>query len=550
MKALVTCDQARDLDAATREALAVTSAQLMEKASLRLWDALRERIAELPALSAKGRSLKIVALCGHGDNGGDALAMLRHAYSAGFLDLAAILSAREASEASSMQARSLAAAKIPILRWSADAQVRATLEGADIVLDGILGTGVRGAAAGEAAEMIRALDGLRGGDSANAGAAARPHIASIDLPSGLGDGWQEGMLRVLADSTLSLEPAKAICFAPEARRACGEIIPVGDVFPEAPMRALLRERAAVGLLEPLDLDRLAPAVGDGGYKTSRGRLAVFAGSEGALGAAQLCAKAALASGAGYITLYVDDSLYPLAAPVLESVIVKPLRGLAAIPDCDAILVGPGWGRGAGRGDLLEAILASGTPAILDADALRLLADRSGIASTAKAPCALTPHPGEFAALERAFRGGRGGGSFLAALGEVSRGSGMLTVYKSSLTWIAAPEGDLAVWEGLTPELGTAGSGDVLAGLFAGLAAVSLAARSAGGGDAPRGRASRSAGDALRGAAHCAVVAHGLAGRRLAREKGWFGAADLAAECALLMRGASRARRRDGGSGGD
>ena len=125
---------------------------------------------------------------------------------------------------------------------------------------------------------------------------------------------------------------------------------------------------------------------------------------------------------------------------------------------------------------------------------------------------------------------------------------MLTRYKSSLTWIAEPAGSLAVWEGRTPELGTAGSGDVLAGLFAGLAAVSLASRSALGGGKPARQAPQSAGDALRGAAHCAVVAHGLAGRRLAREKGWFGAADLAAECALIMRGASRARSIGAGSG--
>ncbi len=539
MKPLVTCGQAKELDASTREALAVTSIQLMEKASLRLWDSLRGRIAELPALSAKGFELKIVALCGHGDNGGDALAMLRHASSAGFYRLAAIVSAREAGEASRMQARSLVAAKVPIFQWSKSAEIKALLEGADLVLDGILGTGTRGAAAGAAAEMIHALNGLNGcrkPEAANSGPETWPHIAAIDLPSGLGDGWQAGMPCVNADTTLSLEPVKAVCFAPEARPACGRIIPVADVFPES----LVRDSAAMGLLESSDLEHLAPAVGDAGYKTSRGRLAIFAGSEGALGAALLCAKAASAAGAGYITLYVDDALYPLAAPVLESVIVKPLRELDGIPACDAILVGPGWGRGSGRRELLEAILASGTPAILDADALRILAERPNLASAAKSPCALTPHPGEFAALERAFRNGREGGPFLAALGEVSRGSGMLTVYKSSLTWIAGAEGDLAVWEGLTPELGTAGSGDILAGLFAGLAAVSFAARSANGVDASRQKAAQSAGDALRGAARCAVVAHGLAGRRLARDKGWFGAADLVAECALLMRGASRA----------
>jgi NAD(P)H-hydrate epimerase len=546
MRTLVTCDQARELDAATRRALEVTSIQLMEKASLRLWDALRKRIGELPALSEKGSGLKIAALCGHGDNGGDALAMLRHAYSAGFANLAAVVSARGAGETAQAQARSLSAAGIPILRWSEDAGPRDLLESADLVLDGILGTGARGAAAGEAAEMIQALNRLGNGGVAASCRAFRPHIASVDLPSGLGDAWSEGMPRVQADSTLSLEPAKAICLTPEGRQACGALVSVGDVFPEALVsgKSAIGTIGAIGTLEPADLDRLAPIVGDSSYKTSRGRLAIFAGSEGTLGAAQLCARGALASGAGYITLYVDDALYPLAAPALESVIVKPLSGLGGIPACDAILVGPGWGRGAGRERLLSAILGSGTPAILDADAIRLLAARPELASAAKAPCALTPHPGEFSALAKAFRsGGEEGSPFLQSLGGVCEATGMLTLYKSSLSWIASPGGSFAVWEGLTPELGTAGSGDVLAGLFAGSAAVSLAARSAASlakGAEKRGElAAQGVGEALRGAAFCAVVAHGLAGRRLARGKGWFGAADLTSECALLMREVSR-----------
>jgi NAD(P)H-hydrate epimerase len=528
MRTLVTCDQARELDAATRRTLAVTSIQLMEKASLRLWDALRKRIGELPDLSAKGCGLKVVALCGHGDNGGDALAMLRHAYSAGYANLAAVVSAREAGETTQAQARSLSAAGIPILSWSEEADARRLLESADLVLDGVLGTGARGAAAGEAAEMIQALNCLGNSGGGASGQTSRPHIASVDLPSGLGDAWREVMPCVMADSTLSLEPAKAICLTPGARPACGAIINVGDVFPEA----LVGGKSSIGRIEPADLDRLAPAIGDSCYKSSRGRLAIFAGSEGALGAAQLCARGALASGAGYITLYVEDKLYPLAAPALESVIVKPLSGLDGIPACDAILAGPGWGREADRENLLAAILGSSTPAILDADALRLLAARPELASAAKAPCALTPHPGEFAALEKAFRNGLEGLPFLQSLGEVCEATGMLTLYKSSLSWIASPKGDFAVWEGLTPELGTAGSGDVLAGLFAGSVAVSLAAA--------RGeKAARDAGEALRGAALCAVAAHGLAGRRLACERGWFGAADLAAECALIMREASR-----------
>ncbi|MHB0896956.1 MAG: NAD(P)H-hydrate epimerase, partial [Spirochaetales bacterium] len=117
MRTLLTCEESKALDAATIEALKLSSLQLMEKASLRLWDAIRTRIESRDELAAKGKAVKIAALCGKGDNGGDAMAILRHAFSAGFLDLRAIVSARELSESAGKQAKSLVSAGIPCATW-------------------------------------------------------------------------------------------------------------------------------------------------------------------------------------------------------------------------------------------------------------------------------------------------------------------------------------------------------------------------------------------------------------------------------------------------
>ncbi len=525
MKNLLRCKDALTLDDSTRRILALSSLQLIEKASLRMWDALRAEIARRSELNEKGERLRIVALCGKGDNGADALAVLRHAFSAGFLNLTAILSAREPGENTAKQAESLRAAGLPLVAWpeqgnghgpetEAEAGI---LEGADILLDGILGTGLRGRASGEAESMIMRL---------NRAKELKPGmlLVSIDLPSGLGDGWMPEFPCVKADITLCLEPMKSACFLPRSRTLCGTIVPVADVFPAL----LARRPSGLSLLEDGDLPKLLPEKKPDDYKMKRGRLAIFAGSMGAMGAAQLCARAGLLSGAGYVTLCVDDALYPMIAPSLDAVIVKLWQVDDDIGSCDAILAGPGWGGGTERLPALKRLMESGIPLVLDAAALRLVAAHPELARPGQAPRVMTPHPGEFEAL----LAGLGCGSstampFSEAIEKVCKGYSSILVLKSYVTWICSPDGQFAVWDGMCPELGTAGSGDVLAGLIAGLAARKLAQLKHGA-EKPDQRST------LHEACKGGVIAHGCAGRNLARTKGWFEASDIAAEASRVL----------------
>ena len=523
MKALVTCEQSRALDVATREKLALGSLQLMEKASLRLWDALAALIGERYGTD---KGCAITALCGKGDNGGDALAMLRHAYSSGYRNLKAIISTRELSESCSRQADSLSSFGIQPVLWNeADEQgMRSVFEGAEIVLDGIAGTGLGGPARGEAKAMIEFLNKVTR-------ASDKVKIVSVDLPSGLSDEWKSEYPTAAADITLALEPAKIACYLPQARPLCGDLRIVRDVFPDS----LMWENSSAKLLEATDIADLQSPLAAESYKMTRGRLAIFAGSMGAAGAAMLCAKAALASGAGYVTLYVDEDLYPVLAPALESVIVKPLGPKQKVqPVCDLILAGPGWGRGEGRVELLNSILESGIPAILDADAIRLLAAHPDLARRKSAPYAITPHPGEFAALAAGI-GENAGEAPWKAMVDVSGVYTAVTVLKGNTTLLATPSKRFSVWDGMRPELGTAGSGDVLAGLMAGIAAANIAflrqSENPGSGDAEKTE------EALFRAAECAVAAHGSVGGILAERKGWFEASDLIAECGLMLHGA-------------
>jgi ADP-dependent NAD(P)H-hydrate dehydratase / NAD(P)H-hydrate epimerase len=528
MKHLLSSEEGRALDLATLRLFRLESSTLIEKASLRLWDALK---TEAPFV--RGKATRIVALCGKGGNGDDALAVLRHAFSAGYENLAALVASAKVqvqggdqAPLARGQAESLASAGVEVRSW--DSLTRGEAEGllsdADLVLDGILGTGASGSPRGEAAEMIDALSRLSRLEK-------RPTIAAVDIPSGLNEAWAEDGSCVRADLCLALEPLKKAHFLPAGRTLCGRLKTVSDVFPES----LLAADSEAELLEESDLASLQPRLDPTAYKMRRGRLAIFAGSKGTAGAARLCAKAAAASGAGYLTLYVDEEILPVMAKELESVIVKPIDAWRSVDPtggrtCDAILAGPGWGRGEGRKALLESLAGEGIPLVLDADALRLAAEEPGIIRKARGAVVMTPHPGEFATLAGAR--GRGSEEFsLNLLEEVGNRYGALVVYKTHVTWIRGPGGRLAAWDGMDPGLGTSGSGDVLAGLVAGLAASAMACQPGQAGGMDR----ENEGAALFDAARCAVVAHGTAGRILGREKGWFEASDLAPTCAKILR---------------
>jgi NAD(P)H-hydrate epimerase len=436
------------------------------------------------------------------------LALMRHARFSGLSRLAVILSGRP-GELASVHAASLAALGVPLLPWTDDRPgCERLLSEAAIIVDGLSGTGLKGALHGELASLVAKANGtVQGGAS----------IASIDIPSGLSDSYMAGDPLVSAAWTLSVEPRKACLYHPAAREFCGEIEAIEGVFPAD---AAIAPRA--WLLESKDLDTLAPLPPDSAYKGSRGRVAVFAGSVGTSGAAVISSRACLAAGAGLVTLYASAEVFPVVAPMLEAVMVRP-EDIASFDAgrCDALLVGPGWGRSQKRLRELEILLGFGLPAVLDADAIYLFKELVDSGFRPEVPLVLTPHPGEFAALS-----GRPAESALASpakiLEDCAKRFNAVIVLKSHVTWIVSPEGELAVWEGRESGLATAGSGDVLAGIAAGLLARSAASGAC---------------DAF-SSARAAVIAHGLAGRAARAARGWFEAGAIAEEAAKILGSAS------------
>ncbi|HEV2014303.1 MAG TPA: NAD(P)H-hydrate dehydratase [Candidatus Dormibacteraeota bacterium] len=225
-----------------------------------------------------------------------------------------------------------------------------------------------------------------------------------------------------------------------------------------------------------------PARPRDGHKGTFGTVVVVAGSQGFTGAAYLASMGAARSGAGIVRLLVAQSIYPILAQKCTEVIVGPvpeispgvvghaslsgiLRGFAG---ADAGVIGPGLGRDASTRRLVEDLVPRvAAPLVLDADALNLLSEHRTILPRLSPQIVLTPHPAEFARLSGVDTGAiqqdrRGIASRFAKVWN------KVVVLKGAGTVIAAPDGRVTLNPVATPALASGGTGDVLAGVIAGL----------------------------------------------------------------------------------
>jgi NAD(P)H-hydrate epimerase len=215
------------------------------------------------------------------------------------------------------------------------------------------------------------------------------------------------------------------------------------------------------------------------HKYTRGH-ALVAGGAVMTGAARLAARAAARTGAGLVTVAAPEAVFSIYAAALTGIIVQPaggledFRALLADPRRNAALIGPGGGVGEETRDRVLAILEAEKRTVLDADALTSFAKNAEVLFGAiHSPCVLTPHEGEFARLFAKRLGGSG--SKLERARHAARTSGAVMLLKGNDTVIAAPDGRATINPGAPPELATAGSGDVLAGMVLGLLAQGMPA---------------------------------------------------------------------------
>jgi NAD(P)H-hydrate epimerase len=400
--------------------------------------------------------------------------MLRSLLTAGFpvSAAAALLSRFPASgedSPRSLAVKALEAMGVQFAVWNGPDRSQELLENVSLIIDGIAGTGIQGGLEGIPLEMAAAVNKRRDGNG-------QCCIVSIDIPSGAGCAWKPGMPLVKADYTLAIEPLKTVLFTPSLRPFCGTIIPVTGIFPPQ----LLERYGDAELLRWEEQWALIPPLQPDDYKYSRGVVEIHAGSAGSAGAARIAAAGASAAGAGLVRLVVDNELYPVLASSSGGVMVVPGTRVNVVPgtrfEPDALLLGPGWGRGEDRLAVLRQSLEAerlGTPLVLDADGIALLktlypnlADANG-ESIFHRNAILTPHAGELEALsgipkDRLL-------SEPACIGELAQRLNAVILFKSHVTIAAGPDGKLGFIDGMDPSLAAGGSGDLLAGLCVGIA---------------------------------------------------------------------------------
>jgi ADP-dependent NAD(P)H-hydrate dehydratase / NAD(P)H-hydrate epimerase len=404
----------------------------------------------------------VVALAGKGHNGGDALEALARLARRGAGAEALVTGDPDALDDQGRRCVALVRAAGGRVRAFEAGLAGRLLAGADLVLDGLLGTGSSGAPRGAVAEAIAAV-----------GRGDAPVVA-VDIPSGVdGATGEVAGEAVTATVTVTFQAVKPGHVLPPGGDHTGrlEVADIGLPLPPT----------GWGVSEAADLAGLVPVPTAEQHKRSRGVLLLVGGSPGMGGAPTLMGLAARRSGTGLLVLAVPASVVDRVGAAVPEALTVALPesggGLARNADdacrrwlgeATAIGVGPGLGRADGTQKVVRGLLAAYPgPAVVDADALFALGTGGPLADR-KGPTLLTPHAGEFARLAPDAAGTR-----LEQAADQAQRWGVTVLLKGNHTVIADPDGRIAVNPTGVPSLATGGTGDVLTGLAGSLLAQGL-----------------------------------------------------------------------------
>ena len=411
---------------------------------------------------------RTTVLCGPGNNGGDGYVVARHLQARGYaVEVVAI------GDHKSLKADAAEMAK----QWDGPTRPfdpKEPVRG-ELFVDAIFGAGL---SRGLSPELSQLFEDIAQSDAP---------IVAVDVPSGIcgdrarfldqGQPWDAA----LTVTFFRKKPAHVLY---PARGHCGEVVCADIGIPVGMLQALAEAEIAVrgawpGCVEntnppwPVELEAST-------HKYRRGHCLVVSGPAHATGAARLAAHAALRVGAGLVTVAGDAAAVTPLSASLTAVMVRKADSAAELQTLlqdkriNAVVIGPGNGVGKETAARVTAALASGACVTLDADALSSFADAPDtLFKHLNDRCVLTPHEGEF---ERLFPGLLAQSlNRIEAARTAAKKAGAVVLLKGPDSVIANPNGDAVVNTNAPPHLATAGSGDVLAGIVAGLTAQGMSA---------------------------------------------------------------------------
>lgn len=481
MKAL-TAEEMREVDRLTTERFGISGAQLMEAAGRRAAEVFLEEYGRRRT-TPPGR---VCVLCGKGNNGGDGFVAARYLKEeADRVEVFLLANPEElrGDAALNLKRWRETASELFVVRSVADwEKAWPEVAAADVIVDALLGTGIRGAATGLIAQAIEDVNRL----SHDATAARPGWVVAMDTPSGLpSDGEPAAGPVIRAHLTVTFTAPKTGQLVSSDAACCGQLFVQSIGTPEA-----LVEEAGKGTIRwagPEEFAGLPLLRRANSHKGLYGHVLLIAGSVGKSGAAVLGGQAALRGGAGLVTLAIAEPILPIVAMSHAEYMTEPLKatagGTIAGDAFDAgrlaellrgktvVALGPGLGTVPETQEFVRHIVGTAElPIVLDADGLNAFAGRAAeLRKRNSGHLVVTPHPGEMsrllgvsvAELER---------ERVKTASDAAREWNACVLLKGFHTVIAGPDGCVFVNTTGTPGLAKGGSGDVLTGLLAALIA--------------------------------------------------------------------------------
>ncbi len=423
---------------------------LMERAALSLSEEIKKRFS---------KDERILILCGTGNNGADGVCAGRILFNEGYLNIKICLALgkEKLSKAMKKQLSIAEAYKVPVLSELPET------DDFSVIVDALFGTGLNRPIEGKAASVVDFIN------SNDAFVIACDSASGIDHTSGSVNGPC-----VKADLTVSFAFLKRGQILFPGREYSGETI-VRDIgiYPDES----LNNAPGTVMLEKEDVKRLLPRRRRNSHKGTYGKVLCIAGSVGMAGAAYFSAKAAYLCGAGLVRLYSpEENRIILQERVPEAVMTsfvekhetEPLSDL--ILDHDVVLIGPGIGKGKGARDILDYVLLNAScPVVLDADALNIIAEDKSLLNCPNSELILTPHMGELSRLLNKpvpfIRD-----NFFELCSAFALEHQLSLIAKDAVSLVFLPGKSAIINPTGDDSLSTAGSGDILSGMIAGLIA--------------------------------------------------------------------------------
>jgi NAD(P)H-hydrate epimerase len=474
---LATSDQMREFDRIAIERYAIPGLLLMENAGRAFVDELENRVGDLASKS-------VVVVCGKGNNGGDGFVIARHLLNRGASVHVVLLCKRREVRGDAKTSLDvlykMIAGHSDALRVAEVSSARGLgrLPTSDIVIDAIFGTGFSGRVKGLPHRAIEWVNKQRG------------YVAAVDIPSGVtvSTGIVEN-LAVKAHLTVTMGLAKIGQYVGSGREHSSDVA-VADIG--MPRVVLQPSRRQVYRVLGADVAGSLPKRPLTAHKYSVGKIFVLAGSRGLTGAPYMTSQAAMRSGAGGVVLGVPKSIYAPLIRKLTEVMLTPLEetaegtvALASIDTineriewADVVVIGPGLSRNVETRKLvLRLVPTILRPLVIDADGLNCVAEDISVLRRRKHKTILTPHVGELSRLIR-----RHGEEIelnrVPVAAEAADVLNSIVVLKGSPTVTGTPSGPTYLNSTGNPGMATAGSGDVLTGIIAGLLGQGMTAESA------------------------------------------------------------------------